>query len=85
MYRLETGLLGTTHNLVDLLLFYRSHGYNLDWIMMPDNSRIPMMLSSGKELLKISDQIHQLSRLLNKGYTDLTTQLRELGYEPFRR
>lgn len=83
VYRLETGLLGTTHNLVDLLLFYRSHGYNLDWIMIPDNSRIPMMLSSGKELLKISDQIHQLSRLLNKGYTDLTTQLRELGYEPF--
>ena len=83
VYRLENGLGGNTHALVDLLLFYRSHGYNLDWIMMPDNSRIPMMLSTGNELMKISNQIHQLSRLLNKGYTELTTQLRELGYEPF--
>lgn len=83
VYRLENGLGGNTHALVALLLFYRNHGYNLDWIMMTDNSRIPMMLSTGNELMKISDQIHQLSRLLNKGYNDLTTQLRQLGYEPF--
>ena len=82
VYRLETGLGGTTHALVALLLFYRDHNYNLDWILYEDNSRIPMMLSSGNELFKISDQIHQLSRLLSQGYTDLTTQLRELGYEP---
>lgn len=83
VYRLEKGLNGNTHALVALLLFYREHGYNLDWIMMADNSRIPMMLSSGNELMKISNQIHQLSSLLKKGYTELTTQLRELGYEPF--
>lgn len=82
VYRLETSLGGTTHALIALLLFYRSHNYNLDWILYEDNSRIPMMLSSGNELLKISDQIHQLSRLLSKGYTELSTQLRELGYEP---
>jgi hypothetical protein len=82
VYRLENGLGGTTHALVALLLFYRGHGYNLDWILFEDNSRIPMMLSSGNELLKISDQIHKLSRLLNKGYEDLTNQLRQLGYEP---
>lgn len=83
VYRLETGLGGSTHALVALLLYYRTHGYNLDWILFNDNSRIPMMLTSGNELLKISNHIHQLSRLLNKGYEDLTTQLRELGYEPF--
>lgn len=83
VYRLETGLGGNTHALVALLLFYRDHGYNLDWILYTDNSRIPMMLSSGNELLKISQQIHRLSRLINEGYTDLSAQLRELGYEPF--
>jgi hypothetical protein len=83
VYRLENGLLGTTAALVSLLNFYRGHGYNLDWILMPDNSRVPMMLSSGNELLKISEKIHQLSRLLNEGYNDLNTHLRELGYERF--
>ena len=83
VYRLENGLLGNTHSLVALLLFYRSKGYNLDWILLDDNSRAPMMLSSGSELLRISDKIYQLSKLLNQGYTDLTDQLRTLGYEPF--
>ena len=82
VYRLETTLGGSTHALIALLLYYRNNGYNLDWILYQDNSRIPMILSSGNELFKISNQIHQLSRLLSKGYTDLTTQLRELGYEP---
>jgi hypothetical protein len=83
VYRLENGLLGNTHALVALLVFYRDQGYNFDWIMMPDNSRIPMMVTTGNELIKISEQIRQLNRLLTKGYTELTTQLRQLGYEPF--
>ena len=82
VYNLENGLNGTTISLVCLLLYYRSEGYNIDWILTTDNSRIPMMLSNGVELLQISEQINDISQHLASGYAKLNTQLRELGYIP---
>lgn len=80
--RLETGLRGTTLTLVTLLNFYRTQGYNLDWILTPDNSRIPMMISVGNELLQLSQEMMEVSQLLEQGYTKLNGRLRLMGYQP---
>ena len=80
--RLETGLKGTILTLVTLFNFYRSHGYNLDWILAEDNSRIPMMVSEGNELLQLSQEMMEISQLLERGYTKLNGRLRIMGYRP---
>lgn len=78
--RLEAGLLGTTSSLICLLRFYNSHGYNLEWIQLEDNSRIPMMHASGEELQAIGETIIQIAQGMTSGYAKLNAQLRELGY-----
>ena len=81
MIRLEHGK-GAMDSLVTLLLFYRSQSYNLDWILFPDNTTIPMMLSSGDDLLIISELIKRLSNRLQQDYSEITGQLAKLGYSP---
>lgn len=79
MAKLEHGK-GSWEPLITLLLFYRSQGYNLDWILFPDNAQIPMMLSSGDDLLVISQLVKKLSSRLQEDYSEITTQLTKLGY-----
>ena len=81
MVRLEQGK-GSWDSLISLLLFYRTQGYNLDWILFPDNSKIPMMLSSNDDVLVISELIKKLSNRLQQDYSDLTAHLTKLGYSP---
>lgn len=79
--RLETGLKGTIVTLITLLDFYRIQGYNLDWILVPDNSRLPMMISEGNELLQLNEEMMQMSQILTQNYTKLNSRLRLLGYQ----
>lgn len=81
MVRLEHGK-GSWEPLIALLLFYRSHGYNLDWILHADNTNIPMMLSSGDDLLLISEMIMKVRNRMDDDYSELTSQLKRMGYSP---
>ena len=80
--RFETGLKGAIAHLITLLNFYREQGYNLDWILAPDNSRIPMVVAEGNELVEMSQEMMLMSRLLEKSYSKLNGHLRTLGYQP---
>lgn len=80
--RLENGLKGSMDTLIGLLLFYRDQGYNLDWILVDDNEPIPMMILGGNELLEISEEMKQMSQLMDLGYKNLNGRLRKLGYQP---
>lgn len=82
VYRLEHGLNGTPVSLLSLLQFYVSHGYNMNWIVCPDNSRTPMLMTSGTEMQTIGELISQLSKDLESGRAKLNAQLRQLGYIP---
>lgn len=79
--RLEHGK-GSWESLITLLLFYRNNGYNLDWIFFPDNAQIPMMISSGDDLLIIGEIIKKLTGRLKEDYAELTGHLTKLGYSP---
>ena len=81
MIRLEHGK-GSWDSLITLLLFYRTHGYNLDWILFPDNDQIPLILSSADDVQVISEMIKRLSKRLQGDYSELTTHLTKLGYSP---
>ncbi|GAB2547134.1 hypothetical protein [Spirosoma aerophilum] len=80
VHRLERGLAGTPISLLGLLHFYGSHGYNMNWIISPDNSRVPLILSSGSELQDIGEIIREIRESLDAGHTRLNEQLRVLGY-----
>lgn len=79
--RLETGLDGTILTLITFLNFYRTHGYNLDWILASDNSLIPMMISESDEMLKLGQEMLEVSQLLEKSYTKLNGRLRLMGFQ----
>jgi transcriptional regulator with XRE-family HTH domain len=83
VYRLEHGLKGSTESLVAILTFYRSHGYNLDWIIREHNQNIPLMVPSGKDLVAISQTLADFSELLNERAQLLAVQIRKLGYSSF--
>lgn len=79
--RLEHGK-GSAESFIGLLLFYRNQGYNLDWIIFPEHANVPMMLSSGKELLIVSELVQKLSQRLHQDYQEINTQLKVMGYSP---
>jgi len=79
--RLEHGK-GSLEPFIAVVLYYRSQGYNLDWILTPDNTNIPMMISSSDDLLRISEMVKMLSNRLHTDYTQITNQLKEMGYAP---
>ncbi|GAB3220165.1 helix-turn-helix domain-containing protein [Spirosoma arcticum] len=79
MVRIEHGK-GSWESLIKLLVFYRTHGYNLDWILFPDNTNLPMILTSGDELLMFSELMLKVSNRLQEDYSQMTGHLRELGY-----
>lgn len=81
MIRLEHGR-GTPESLIALLVYYRTQGYNLDWILFPDNGTIPMLLSSGEDLLVVSEMIQKFRQQLDRDYSEITSQLNLLGYSP---
>ena len=81
MIRLERGK-GAMDSLITLLLYYRTQGYNIDWMLFPDNTNIPMMLSSGDELLVISELVQKLSNRLHEDYLEISAHLTKLGYSP---
>ena len=81
MGRMEQGK-GTPESLIVLLLYYRTQGYNLDWILLPDNTHIPMMLSSGQDQLILNELILRMSQQLNGAYAAINAQLNTLGYFP---
>ena len=81
MIRLEHGK-GTIDSMMILLLYYRTQGYNLDWILFPDNTSIPMRVASGDDVLVISEMIKKLTNRLQEDYSELTTHLTRLGYSP---
>ncbi|GAA4459255.1 hypothetical protein GCM10023189_32640 [Nibrella saemangeumensis] len=81
MQRLESGK-GSWETLITVLTFYRSQGYNLDWILLPDNSNAPMVVPSGNDLLVINDMVVKFSKRLESEYRELSTQLRQMGYIP---
>lgn len=83
MVRIEHGK-GSWESLIKLLLFYRTHGYNIDWILFPDNTNLPMMLTSADDLLVFSELMTKISNRLQEDYSEITTQLRELGYSPLK-
>ncbi|GAA4419355.1 hypothetical protein GCM10023187_53590 [Nibrella viscosa] len=81
MQRLENGK-GSWETLINVLTFYRSQGYNLDWILLSDNSSAPMVLPSGNDLLLISNKVLTFSKRLQDEYHELSEQLRQMGYMP---
>lgn len=81
MIRLEHGK-GAIDSMMILLLYYRTQGYNLDWILYPDNTNIPMRVASGDDVLVISEMIKKLTNRLQEDYSELTTHLTRLGYSP---
>ncbi|GAA4464809.1 hypothetical protein GCM10023189_44580 [Nibrella saemangeumensis] len=83
VFYMERDMSGTSDSLATLLTFYRSHGYNLDWILNPtQGKKLPMVITAGKDLLAIVQQIGGLSKVLQDNYEDLSTKLLELGYQP---
>lgn len=82
IYRLEVGLKGSTGSLVSLLMFYHSQGYNLEWILSSDNSRISMMTATAGQLKKIGERINEISQYLAVNYQQLSQQMAEIGYLP---
>lgn len=82
VYRLEDGLKGTTMSLVTVLMFYSSHGYNLEWILATDNSRLSMMVATANQLQKIGERIREINQYLSVNYQQLTQQMAEIGYLP---
>jgi hypothetical protein len=81
MIRLEHGK-GTAESLLTLLHFYRRQGYNLDWMITPDNTHVPMLLPAGPELLQLSQFMQRFSYQLQQDYDELTAYLRGMGYSP---
>jgi transcriptional regulator with XRE-family HTH domain len=81
MTRLEHGK-GSWESLITVLLFYRSQGYNLDWILFPNNENIPLLISSGNDLLVISELIKNFSARLEEDYSEINKHLKKLGYSP---
>lgn len=77
--RLERGK-GSWESLLTLLLFYRSQGYNLDWILFPANENVPMILASSDDLLLITEMAKKMSNRLQTDYSEITGQLRKMGY-----
>ena len=82
VYRLEHGMKGSPDSLVCLLLFYRRHGYNLDWILTEENDKLPMVIPTGTELLAVGHQLKEFNRVLKEQCQTLNVQLRRMGYEP---
>lgn len=80
VYRLEHDLKGSTQSLVLLLMFYRSHGYNLDWILTADNTNIAMMITPTAQLQAIGAELSELSDLLRTRFVSLDDKLRAFGY-----
>ncbi|GAB3788590.1 hypothetical protein GCM10028818_55430 [Spirosoma horti] len=80
--RLESGLKGSMDSLLTLVRYYHSQGYNLDWILLADNSEVPMISFSGGELLKIENDVNELAQTLNQSYAKISSRLRTLGYHP---
>lgn len=78
--RLESGLKGNMHSLLTLLLYYRSQGYSLDWMLVPDNSQIPMIVPSGEALFSLNNAVLSLSQLLAKSHSTLNEKLHIMGY-----
>ncbi len=50
--RAEHGL-GSLQHMLRLILFYYQHGYNIHWILVPDNREIPMRIGSDAVLREI--------------------------------
>ncbi len=80
VYRLEHDLKGSTQSLVLLLMYYRSHGYNLDWILTADNTNIAMMITPTAQLQAIGEELNELSDLLRTRFVSLDDKLRAFGY-----
>ncbi len=80
--RLENGLKGNMDSLLTLIRFYHSQGYNLDWILLADNTEVPMIVLSGEELLKVENDVNELAQVLTESYTRISRRLRTLGYHP---
>jgi len=78
--RLENGLKGNMHSLLKLLLYYRSQGYSLDWILVTDNSQIPMIVPAGEALFNLNNEVLKLSQVLHKSYTGISEKLHTMGY-----
>jgi len=82
VYRLEHGLSGTPNSLVALINYYHSQGYSLEWIFAADNSHIPMVTPSSRQLQLITEQIQKIGLQLTAGYSQLSDQLEEIGLGP---
>ena len=78
--RLESGLKGNMHSLLTLLLYYRAQGYSLDWMLVQDNSEIPMIIPAGEELLSLNSAVLALSQGLAKSFENINSKLHTMGY-----
>src|SRR5687768_16734604 len=62
--RLEQSAAGSIEGLVCLLLFYHDRGYNISWILLPDNSPVSkMVLNENTKALNARVVIDKLSAL----------------------
>lgn len=62
--RLEQSAAGSIEGLVTLLLFYHGRGYNISWILLPDNSNVSKLaLIENTKALNANNVITKLAAL----------------------
>lgn len=78
--RLENSGHGSLEGLVKMLLFYYKHGYNLNWILAPDNTTLSrLILRENIEGLDTSASLEALETLrqdLNQRIDEIQSKLR---------
>ncbi|WP_324680859.1 hypothetical protein [Hymenobacter sp. GOD-10R] len=60
--RLEQAAAGSIEALITVLLFYHNRGYNISWILLPDNSTVSKrVLSQNTKVVDARDIVEKLS------------------------
>ncbi|MDF7815115.1 hypothetical protein [Hymenobacter sp. YC55] len=78
--RLEQSAAGSIEGLVTLLLFYHGKGYNISWVLLPDNSGTSKLaLSENTKTVSSREVINKLNKLKGDLSKDVDALIDELA------
>jgi len=79
--RLEQSCSGSIESCMTLLIFYHQRGYNLSWIVLPDNSSVSKMAisdaSKAVDVQLVRSKLQELREILDKDVVEVLECLTE--------
>lgn len=77
--RLEQSCSGSIESCMTLLIFYHQRGYNLSWIVLPDNSAVSKMAisdaSKAVDVQLVRSKLQELREMLDKDVVEVLEYL----------